>query len=80
MATHSSILVWRYPWTEESGRRQSMESQRIGESYIRYFVVVVVLNTQIPFLIFFQYFGSGPFSRCVFLEVKSPEIPRFLLL
>ena len=80
MATHSSILVWRFPWTEESGRRQSMGSQRVGESYIRYFVVVVVLNTQIPFLIFLQYSGSGPFSRCVFLEVKSPEIPRFLLL
>ena len=24
MATHSSILVWRIPWTEEPGRRQSM--------------------------------------------------------
>ena len=29
MATHSSILVWRIPWTEESGRLQSMGSQRI---------------------------------------------------
>ena len=26
MATHSSILVWRIPWTEESGRLQSIES------------------------------------------------------
>ena len=25
MATHSSILAWRIPWTEESGRLQSME-------------------------------------------------------
>ena len=30
MATHSSILVWRMPWTEEHGGLQSMESQRIG--------------------------------------------------
>ena len=30
MATHSSILAWRIPWTEESGRLQSMESQRVG--------------------------------------------------
>ena len=29
MATHSSILVWRIPWTEEHSRRQSMESQRV---------------------------------------------------
>ena len=28
MATHSSILAWRIPWTEESGRLQSMGSQR----------------------------------------------------
>ena len=27
MATHSSILAWRMPWTEEPGRLQSMESQ-----------------------------------------------------
>ena len=30
MATHSSILVWRIPWTEEPGRLQSMGSQRVG--------------------------------------------------
>ncbi|KAM7230985.1 hypothetical protein CapIbe_018475 [Capra ibex] len=27
MATHSSILAWRIPWTEESGRLQSMGSR-----------------------------------------------------
>ena len=27
MATHSSILAWRIPWTEESGRLQSRELQ-----------------------------------------------------
>ena len=27
MATHSSILAWRSPWTEQPGRLQSMESQ-----------------------------------------------------
>ena len=30
MATHSSILAWKIPWTEELGRLQSMESQRVG--------------------------------------------------
>ena len=29
MATHSSILVWRMPWTEEPGRLQSMQLQRV---------------------------------------------------
>ena len=30
MATHSSILAWRIPWTEERGRLQSMGLQRVG--------------------------------------------------
>ena len=30
MATHSSILAWRIPLTEESGGLQSMGSQRVG--------------------------------------------------
>ena len=29
MVTHFSILVWSIPWTEESGRLQSMGSQRV---------------------------------------------------
>ena len=29
MATHSSILVWRIPWTEDPGRLQSMGSQKV---------------------------------------------------
>ena len=29
MTTHSSILAWRIPWTEEPGGLQSMESQRV---------------------------------------------------
>ena len=31
MATHSSILPWEIPWTEEPGRLQSMELQRAGQ-------------------------------------------------
>ena len=30
MATHSSILAWRIPWTEEPDGLQSMGSQRVG--------------------------------------------------
>ena len=30
MATHSSILAWRIPWTQETGGLQSMGSQRVG--------------------------------------------------
>ena len=30
MATHSSMLAWRIPWTEEAGGLQSMGSQIVG--------------------------------------------------
>ena len=33
MATHSSILAWRIPWTEEPGGLQSTGSQRVGHDW-----------------------------------------------
>ena len=33
MATHSSTLAWRIPWTEEPGRLQSMGLQRVGHDW-----------------------------------------------
>ena len=32
MATYSSILAWRIPWTEEPGQLQSMGLQRVGHN------------------------------------------------
>ena len=34
MATHSSILAWEIPWTEEPGRSQLMGSQRVGHDWV----------------------------------------------
>jgi len=34
MATHSSILAWRIPWTEESGGLQSTGAQRVGHDWV----------------------------------------------
>ena len=34
MATHSNILAWRIPWTEEPGGLQSMGSQRVGHDWL----------------------------------------------
>ena len=33
MATHSSTLTWKIPWTEEPGRLQSMGSLRVGHDW-----------------------------------------------
>ena len=32
-ATHANVLAWRIPWTEDSGRLQSMELQRAGHNW-----------------------------------------------
>ena len=34
MATHCSTLAWKIPWAEESGRLQSMGSQRVGHDWV----------------------------------------------
>ena len=34
MATHSSILVWDIPWTEDPGGLQFMESQRVKHDFV----------------------------------------------
>ena len=34
MATHSSVLAWRIPWTEDPDRLQSMGSQRVGHDRV----------------------------------------------
>ena len=34
MATHSSVLAWEIPWTEEPGRLQSMGLQRVGHDLV----------------------------------------------
>ena len=34
MATHSSILAWRIPWTEELGKLQFMGLQRVGHNWV----------------------------------------------
>ena len=42
MATHSSILAWRIPWTEESSRLQSMGSQKVRHNWARIGSSVIV--------------------------------------
>ena len=34
MATHSNILAWRIPWTEDPGGLQSMGSQRVAHNWL----------------------------------------------
>ena len=45
MATHSSILAWRIPWTEEPGGLQSLGSQRIGHDWSELACTHKAINT-----------------------------------
>ena len=50
MATHSSILAWRIPWTEEAGGLQSMGSQRVKVLLEAvYSAIQIMYVTQIDF-------------------------------
>ena len=45
MATHSSILAWKIPWTERPGRLQSMDSQRARDNWTtNTFTFMITLN------------------------------------
>ena len=46
MATHASILAWRIPLTEESGRLQSMGSQRVGHHWAPKHILVYIQNSK----------------------------------
>ena len=41
MATHSSILAWRIPWTEEPGGLHSMELQRVEHDWTKRLILSV---------------------------------------
>ena len=47
MGTHSSILVWRIPWTEEPGGLESMGSQRVGHDWSDLACTHLVLTIEI---------------------------------
>ena len=70
MTTHSSILAWRIPWTEDLGGPQSMGSQRVGHNW--------ATNT------FFFFFFSPEAKGCVcfagkiqnqLISIIPPKLP-----
>ena len=48
MVTHSSILAWKIPWTEESGKLQSMGLRRVGHDWATSLLLSSVLAQRIP--------------------------------
>ena len=63
MATHSSILAWRIPWTEEPGGLQSMGSQRVGYEW----ATNTELNTFFPLVVeILVFFNIGQVSHWLY--------------
>ena len=69
MATHSSILAWRIPWTEEPGGLPSMGSQKVGHDW--------VTNTHYSYTYFFKMeYSLVQFSCSVVSNSLWPQEPQ----
>ena len=79
MATHSSILVWRIPWTEEPGRLQSMGSQsqtRLSDSHFR---ASLLSCCQFPYMALFPCLDPYSLLFCLVIYSSTSEDPAQLL-
>ena len=45
MATHSSVLAWKIPWTEEPGGLQSMGLQRVRQDWVTNTFTFTIMST-----------------------------------
>ena len=59
MATHSSILASRIPWTEDPGRLESMGSQRIGQDWATDTLTLHFLSFFLSFFLIFWSYGTA---------------------
>ena len=75
MATHSSILAWRIPCTEEPGRLQSMGSQRVRHDWVTNILPVVSVFFHLflahIILIFKKFYWSIVVLQCCYSQVYS---------
>ena len=69
-AIHSSILAWRIPWTEESGRLQSIESQRVEHDWSD----LASMHSLLTMLWQFQVNSRGT-QPCIYKYPFSPRCP-----
>ena len=74
MATHSSILAWKIPWTEEPGGLQSIGSQRARHDWATNFLFHSSLRVKILFFHPNSSSGSADSLRIIcFLKHSEPE-------
>ena len=69
IATHSSILAWRIPWTEEPGRMESKGSQRVGHDWVTEYVRKHLSRQFIKIFIIAKSTGKMPSISSVIKDV-----------
>ena len=84
MATHSSTLAWKIPWTEERGRLQPMRSQRVGHDWatslsLSFYlcVCVCVCSTQSMAFWPLNVLASNASQIILFLQKRKSKIWKF---
>ena len=79
MATHSSILAWKIPWTEETSGLQSLGSQRVGHDWATNTTITGMLWPQVvrfllgfvPNVFFLKHFQFFLYSEDTVVAVQS---------
>ena len=75
VATYSSILTWRIPWTEEPGRLQSMGSQRVGHDWSHWACTHMYVCTYINYSCFIHLSVDGHLGCfCVLVIVNNASV------
>ena len=76
-ATHSSIMAWRIPWTEEPGELQSMGSQRVRHDWVTFtFQAISTYFTKF----FFQQFFSIIEIEFILVGCKARQVVLCFLM
>ena len=86
MVTHSSVLAWRIPWTEEPGGLQSMGPQRVGHDRVTntrqwfYLCIITEINHSWSNLLHLLFLGrSFKHTMCLTDHVQLQECPPWAL-
>ena len=76
MATDSSILAWKMPWTEKSGELQSMGSQRVRHNRVtKTFTFHTITGTLVAYIIMFSSVAQSCLTLCNPIDFSTPGFP-----
>ena len=85
MATHSSILAWKIPWTEEPGKLASMGSQRVGHDLVtkqqqqcRFKIILWLFQKKWSFLIGCTIIFSQTYPSRTWKRLNFPPVAHIL--